>query len=49
MNPPKLLPELTYTLDGSGYCETIEKAYSYASETLLRILMQEYDLLGRLR
>ena len=46
---PPLVDQLVYTLDGSGYKEAIEKAYSYASETLLHVLMQDYDLLGRLR
>lgn len=48
VKPPKV-DDLSYTLDGSGYKEAIEKAYSYASETLLHVLMQDYDLLGRLK
>lgn len=48
VTPPRV-DELVYTLDGSGYKEAIEKAYSYASETLLHVLMQDYDLLGRLK
>lgn len=46
---PTRVDDLVYTLDGSGYKEAIEKAYSYASETLLHVLMQDYDLLGRLK
>ena len=48
VKPPRI-DDLVYTLDGSGYKEAIEKAYSYASETLLHVLMQDYDLLGRLK
>ena len=48
VKPPRV-DDLVYTLDGSGYKEAIEKAYSYASETLLHVLMKDYDLLGRLK
>lgn len=49
VKPPTMVEDLVYTLDGLGYKEAIEKAYSYASETLLHVLMQDYDLLGRLK
>lgn len=49
VKPPTMVEDLVYTLDGLGYKEAIETAYSYASETLLHVLMQDYDLLGRLK
>jgi len=41
--------EIVYTIKERKYVEAIEKAYHFASKTLLNLLMQEYDLLGRLR
>lgn len=41
--------ELKYTLAESEYFEAIEQAYCFASQTLLDLLMKEYDLMGRLR
>jgi hypothetical protein len=41
--------EIVYTIKERQYVEAIEKAYHFASETLLNLLMQENDLLGRLR
>ena len=49
VKPPRSADALVYTIDGSGYKDAIEKAYSYASETLLHVLMKDYDLLGRLK
>lgn len=41
--------EIVYTIKERKYVEAIEKAYHFASKTLLNLLMQENDLLGRLR
>jgi len=41
--------EIVYTIKERQYVEAIEKAYHFASKTLLNLLMQENDLLGRLR
>lgn len=38
-----------YTIKERQYVEAIEKAYRFASITLLELLMQENDLMGRLR
>ncbi|XP_067000772.2 gamma-tubulin complex component 2 [Anabrus simplex] len=40
---------LMYTLHDRQYAETIEEAYRFASKTLLELLMDENDLMGRLR
>ncbi|PSN40194.1 Gamma-tubulin complex component 2 [Blattella germanica] len=41
--------EIVYTIKERQYVEAIEKAYHFASKTLLELLMQENDLMGRLR
>lgn len=41
--------EILYTLKERKYYEQIEKAYSYASKLLLNLLMEENELLARLR
>lgn len=41
--------KLKYTLSEREYYEAIEQAYCFASQTLLNLLMKEYDLMGRLR
>ncbi|PNF14012.1 Gamma-tubulin complex component 2 [Cryptotermes secundus] len=41
--------EIVYTIKKRQYVEAIEKAYHFASITLLQLLMQENDLMGRLR
>ncbi|XP_046850541.1 gamma-tubulin complex component 2-like [Xenia sp. Carnegie-2017] len=41
--------EIIYTLREREYVDKIEKAYDYASKTLLDLLMEEKDLMGRLR
>jgi gamma-tubulin complex component 2 len=41
--------EIVYTIKERQYVEAIEKAYHFASKTLLNLLMQENDLMGRLR
>ena len=41
--------EIIYTLHEREYVEKIEKAYSYASKTLLDLLMDERALMARLR
>jgi len=41
--------EIVYTIKERQYVEAIEKAYHFASKMLLNLLMQENDLLGRLR
>lgn len=41
--------EIIYTLNEREYVEKIEKAYSYASKTLLDLLMDERALMARLR
>jgi hypothetical protein len=38
-----------YTLYGSKCEEVIEGAYQHASKMLLEILLNDYDLIGRLR
>lgn len=41
--------EMKYTLVESEYYKAIEQAYCFASQTLLDLLIKEYDLKGRLR
>jgi Spc97 / Spc98 family. len=41
--------QIVYTLKERQYVDAIEKAYHFASKTLLQLLMQENDLMGRLR
>ena len=41
--------EIIYTLNEREYVEKIEKAYSYASKTLLDLLMDDRALMDRLR
>ncbi|EDO46105.1 predicted protein, partial [Nematostella vectensis] len=41
--------EIIYTLREREYVEKIEKAYNYASKTLLDMLMDERELMARLR
>jgi hypothetical protein len=38
-----------YSFNGQECEQAIEKAYQFASKTLLEILMTEYDLKGRLK
>lgn len=40
---------LVYSIEESDYVDTIEKAYLFASKTLLDLLMNENDLMGRLK
>ncbi|KAG0425539.1 hypothetical protein HPB47_027311 [Ixodes persulcatus] len=48
---PKSSPEdrLCYSVDEREYGEKIERSYQLASRTLLDLLMQKVDLMGRLR
>lgn len=48
VKPPKAEP-LVYTITERQYVEIIENAYSFASKTLLQLVMKENDLMGRLR
>jgi len=41
--------EMMYTIKERQYFEHIDKAYNYASKLLLDLLMQELDLMARLR
>ena len=41
--------EIVYTLKERQYVEHIEKAYNYASRLLLDLLMDERELMARLR
>ena len=41
--------EIIYTLHEREYVEKIEKAYNYASKTLLDLLMDDRALMARLR
>lgn len=41
--------EVLYTLKERAYVEQIEKAYYYASKVLLDFLMEEKELVSRLR
>lgn len=41
--------ELHYMESADGYVEPLEKAYVYASKTLLELLVGEKDLIGHLR
>ncbi|MBN3274830.1 GCP2 protein, partial [Polyodon spathula] len=41
--------EILYTLKERAYVEQIEKAYNYASKVLLNFLMEEKELVARLR
>ncbi len=49
VRPARDEDHLVYCVDGASYKPAVEKAYAYASETLLHLLMQDYDLLGRLK
>lgn len=40
---------LVYSFEETHYVDTIEKAYLFASKTLLDLLMNENDLLGRIK
>jgi gamma-tubulin complex component 2 len=44
-----LTDEIIYSVTEAQYVEAIEKAYSFASQTLLDLLLKDYDLIGRLR
>ncbi|KAK7794541.1 hypothetical protein R5R35_009664 [Gryllus longicercus] len=48
VKPPKAEP-LVYAITERQYVEVIETAYSFASKTLLQLVMEENDLMGRLR
>lgn len=41
--------EIKYTLHEQQYITAIQKAYSFASKSLLELLMKDYDLMGRLK
>lgn len=41
--------EIVYTIKERQYFEQIEKAYNYASKLLLDLLMEEKELMARLR
>lgn len=41
--------EVLYTLKERAYVEQIEKAYNYASKVLLDFLLEEKELVSRLR
>ncbi|XP_041973122.1 gamma-tubulin complex component 2-like isoform X2 [Aricia agestis] len=41
--------EIKYSLREQNYGATIQKAYAFASKSLLELLMKEYDLMGRLK
>lgn len=47
--PCPVAKEILYTLKERAYVEQIEKAYSYASKLLLDFLMEEKELVARLR
>ena len=42
-------PSLVYSPRERHYVDAIDRAYAYSSKTLLRLLMDEKDLMGRLR
>lgn len=43
-------PKMCYTsLKSHEFTKTIETAYNFASDTLLDLLMNEYDILNRLK
>lgn len=43
-------PKMCYTsLKNIEFTQTIETAYDFASDTLLNLLMNEYDILNRLK
>uniref|UniRef100_A0A6P7GV26 Gamma-tubulin complex component n=1 Tax=Diabrotica virgifera virgifera TaxID=50390 RepID=A0A6P7GV26_DIAVI len=44
----KVLP-IQYKIEEKHYIEAIEKAYMFASQTLLNLVIKEKDLIGRLR
>jgi gamma-tubulin complex component 2 len=41
--------EIKYTILEQHYLTAIQRAYSFASKSLLELLMKEYDLMGRLK
>ncbi|KAJ2950612.1 hypothetical protein O0L34_g8866 [Tuta absoluta] len=41
--------EIKYSLREQNYGAIIQKAYSFASKSLLELLLKEYDLMGRLK
>ncbi|XP_053599944.1 gamma-tubulin complex component 2-like isoform X2 [Plodia interpunctella] len=41
--------EIKYSLREQNYGAIIQKAYAYASKSLLELLLKEYDLMGRLK
>lgn len=41
--------KIEYKLDKKHYVDVIQKAYRYASQTLLTVFLDEQDLLGRLK
>ncbi|KAL4714483.1 hypothetical protein ACJJTC_017778, partial [Scirpophaga incertulas] len=41
--------EIKYSLREQNYGATIQKAYAFASKSLLELLLKEYDLMGRLK
>ncbi|CAK1551881.1 unnamed protein product [Leptosia nina] len=41
--------EIKYSLRQQNYGAIIQKAYSFASKSLLELLLKEYDLMGRLK
>ncbi|XP_047522508.1 gamma-tubulin complex component 2-like isoform X2 [Pieris napi] len=41
--------EIKYSLREQNYGAIIQRAYSYASKSLLELLLKEYDLMGRLK
>ncbi|XP_050672625.1 gamma-tubulin complex component 2-like isoform X2 [Leptidea sinapis] len=41
--------EMKYSMREQNYGATIQKAYAFASKSLLELLLKEYDLMGRLK
>lgn len=41
--------EIKYSLREQNYGAIIQKAYAFASKSLLELLLKEYDLMGRLK
>lgn len=41
--------DIKYSLREQNYSAIIQKAYAFASKSLLELLLKEYDLMGRLK
>lgn len=43
------MDKIEYKVSETNYIEAINRAYTYASKTLLKVVLDEQDLIGRLR